>query len=192
MNNIGGENVRSLVTSPIPGGYSWTLVSRLGHMLRLAEERFGSRDTSYTILGIEFEADGPQIWYPENCKHIAIQLTPDTATHMVKGCYQLAHECIHLLAPTGGRDANTLEEGLATFFAHKYVQDAFRVAMPATMPSYEIARQHVARLLAIDGNAVKRLREAQPTISKITAEQILSVCPSLEAEVAEALAARYL
>ncbi len=32
------------------GGYTWTLASQLGKMLRLAELRFGQRDRSYTIL----------------------------------------------------------------------------------------------------------------------------------------------
>lgn len=31
-------------------------------MLRQAEELYGPRDSSYTILGIEFSADEPQIW----------------------------------------------------------------------------------------------------------------------------------
>lgn len=35
-------------------GCTWTLSSRLGQMLREAEEQFGERDKSYTILGIEF------------------------------------------------------------------------------------------------------------------------------------------
>ena len=34
-------------------GYTWTLASRLGDMLHMAEELFGPRDPSYTVLGIE-------------------------------------------------------------------------------------------------------------------------------------------
>ena len=41
-------------------------------MLNLAEAAYGPRDDSYTILGIEFENNAPRIWYPGNCKHIAI------------------------------------------------------------------------------------------------------------------------
>ena len=45
-----------LVTQPLPNdnGYTWTLASLLGDMLHIAEELFGPRDLSYTILGIEF------------------------------------------------------------------------------------------------------------------------------------------
>ena len=49
------------VADPLPAGngYTWTLASRLGEMLKLAEERYGPRDAGYTILGVEFADDGP-------------------------------------------------------------------------------------------------------------------------------------
>jgi hypothetical protein len=160
-------------------------------MLNKAEEAYGQRDKSFTILGIEFEANAPQIWYPGNCRHIAIQLTPDTATDEIVGCYQLAHECIHLLSPLGQSGANTLEEGLATFFAHKYLEETFTHSMPATIPSYEVARQMVDELLAIDPQAIKALRAIEPTISKVTAQQMLDLYPSLPVTTAYALEATF-
>ena len=54
-----------LITQPMSDG-TWTLASRLGDMLHMAEELFVSRDCSYTILGIEFASDVPKIWYPRN------------------------------------------------------------------------------------------------------------------------------
>lgn len=181
----------TLNAMPIPGGYSWTLTTRLGDMLRKAEHAHGDRDLSYTILGIEFEINGPQIWYPGNCKHIAIQLTHDTQTDIRKACYQLAHECIHLLSPVGKEGASTLEEGLATHFAHQYVQDNFSFSMPATIPGYEVARNLVDELLSIDSGAVKALRRIEPTISKITAAQMVSSYPSLNPVTAAALEAPF-
>src|SRR4051812_12688158 len=55
---------------PIENGYTWTLASRLGDMLHLAETMFGPRDPSYTVLGVEFVADNPRVWYPGNRKFI--------------------------------------------------------------------------------------------------------------------------
>jgi hypothetical protein len=49
----------------------------------------------------------------------------------------------------------------------------------------------VDKLLAIDPYAVKALRSIEPTISKITAEQILTLYPSLGAATARALAAPF-
>ena len=107
---------RLIVAEPAANdeGYSWTLTAALGEMLLLAEEKFGSRDTSWTVLGIDFIPEQySQIWYPGSCKHIIIQLDSDAMTDRQYAYYKLAHECIHLLAPTGKRDANFLEEGLA-------------------------------------------------------------------------------
>ena len=72
-----------LVTQCLPNGYTWTLASRLEDMIYMAEELFGPRDQSYTMLGIEFVADGPRIWYPGDRKHIIIQLGPSAATDSV-------------------------------------------------------------------------------------------------------------
>jgi hypothetical protein len=183
--------MRSLIAQPISGGYTWTLTTRLGDMLNKAEDAYGQRDKSFTILGIEFEANAPQIWYPGDCRHIAIQLTPDTATDEIAGCYQLAHECIHLLSPLGHSRANTLEEGLATFFAGKYVEETFGTPMFATIKSYEAARQMVDELLTINTEAIKTLRSSEATISKITAQQMLDLYPSLPATTAYALEAPF-
>jgi hypothetical protein len=179
--------MESLIAKPLAEGYTWTLTSRLGDMLNKAEETYGIRNRSFTILGIEFKANNPQIWYPGNCKHVAIQLTPDAATNMMQGCYQLAHECVHLLSPNESSQANILEEGLATFFAHKYVEEEFGNSIKSTIQSYEIARQMVWKLLTIDPYAIKALRAIESTISKITAEQILMLYPSLGATTAQAL-----
>ena len=67
-----------LVAQPLPGNkVSWTLASRLGDMLDMAEKLFGGRDTSYTLLGTQFTSDGPRIWYRgKHRKHIIIQLSP--------------------------------------------------------------------------------------------------------------------
>ena len=180
--------MHSLITSKTPDGYSLTLTTRLGKMLNRAQADYGPRDESYTILGIEFENNAPQIWYPGNCKHIAIQLTPDTITNQIQGCYQLAHECIHLLSPSGGYRTNILEEGLATYFAHQYVEKEFDFPMPAAIPiAYETARQLVHKLLEFDANAVKKIRKSQFAISKITSENILEVVPQFNPADAQVL-----
>jgi hypothetical protein len=108
-----------LYARPLPDstGWTWTLASRLGHILSTAEGLFGPRDHTYTILGVEFGGGNPQIWYPGSCRNIVIQITPECATDMSRACYQMAHEVIHLLSPSGGNNANNFEEGLATYFS---------------------------------------------------------------------------
>lgn len=172
-------------------GWTWTLASRLGEMLNDAEQRYGERDKSYTALGIEFSGDRPRIWYPGNRRQIIIQLSQSCLTSMVQACYQLAHECIHLLSPGPGEQANVLEEGLATHFAHRYVRKTFNYDMPVTVASYEAARVLVEQLLALDAESVKAIRKQQGSIYKATAGEIRAGCPACSHGLAEQLARRF-
>lgn len=172
---------------PIANGFSYTLASRLGQILRLAEDRYGQRDHSYTPLGVEFSPNGPQLWFPGNIRHVVIQLSLECRTEPLRAYYQLAHETVHLLSPTGGRDTTVLEEGLATYFSEMYMLEHFESPWHSGMESYSSARAHVKALLDLDEQAIKRLREEQSKISSITAEEILSRYPEIGDAVATAL-----
>lgn len=183
-----------LVAAPLPGGdgYTWTLASRLGEMLALAEERYGPRDHSYTVLGVEFMAGIPQIWYPENRRYIVIQLSLECLTDKRRAYWQLAHECVHLLSPTGGGPATMLEEGLATLFAQEYMARTLGVPTSSTgMASYDDACGRVGALLALAPDAIRRLRAIEPTISHVSAALIRQVAPQVSEHEAYVLAAPF-
>ena len=174
-----------LYAQPLPDrdGYTWTLVSRLGEMLYMAEELFGPRDRSYTILGVEFVSDHPRIWHPGYRKDIIIQLGPDAATDLLQACYQMAHETIHLLAPTGSNDANNLEEGVACYFAAYYLKTKLNAPnWRPLVPSYQYVLKRVAPLLDADIDCIRRLRYQQPSFSKMSEEQISTAFPNLTSE----------
>ena len=183
--------MNEFIATPIEGGFSWTLTTRLGQMLRMAEDEFGARDKSYTILGIEFQESGPQIWYPESCGHIAIQLSTSAIGDAPRACYQLAHECVHLLSPQGGRSANTLEEGLATVFSGRYVKNSFGVQFNPDLRGYTEAAELAQALVSHNPDAIKVLRADEPVISKITRGQIMSLFPSLGEDLATRLSAPF-
>ena len=174
-----------LVTQVRPegSGYTWTLASLLGNMLNMAEELFGQRDYSYTILGIEIGPDIPKIWYPGNRKHIIIQFDSSAATNMYQACYQMAHETVHLLAPTGADDANNFEEGVACYFAAYYMKRQLNEPtwMP-NLPSYKRALQLVAPRLDEDIYCVRRLRNSQPSFSEMSKENISIEFPNLSSD----------
>ena len=165
---------------PEGNGYTWTLASLLGNMLHIAEGLFGKRDHSYTILGIEIGPDLPKIWYPGNRKDIVIQLDSIAATDMYRACYQMAHETLHLLAPTGVDDASNFEEGVACYFADLYMREVLKNPyLPPSLSSYRTAFELVKPLLDADRYCIRRLRDQQPSFSKITREQISVAFPSL-------------
>src|SRR5437763_957372 len=106
-----------LLSVKYPNGVnSYTLTTRLGQMLREAEARYGPRDQSFTILGVEFFVNGPLIWFPDDPKHVVVQLAAPSLAEPQRAYYQLAQEIVHLLDPCVGM-ANNLEEGIATDFA---------------------------------------------------------------------------
>ena len=166
-------------------GYTWTLASRLGDMLHMAEELFGPRDPSYTILGIEFVSEDPKIWYPSGGQHIIIQLNCSAAKDRSEAYYQMAHETVHLLAPTGGSHATNFEEGIACYFADYYMT-AKKIDRPKwaeyRLRSYICALEAVTSLLKKDIYCVRKLREHHPSFQDITKEEISKEFPKLASE----------
>lgn len=102
-------------------------------------------------------------------------------------CYQLAHEAVHLLSPTGGGPATCLEEGLATLFSSSYMTRYFSITWRPGLDSYERAASAAELLLKNRPEIVKTLRRFEPVISKIPSQAVLSVCPGLDPSLAEYL-----
>jgi hypothetical protein len=162
------------VANAIPDGYSWTLASRCGQILSDIEDKFGKRDKDFTLLGIEFSVDGPQIWYPNNCKNIIIQLGLECLTNNSQACYQLAHECVHLLSPNEMRKANFLEEGLATYYSKYYMKNFMFEDWTTNNEKYSKASSLVEKLLFAKPQIIKELREIECNISSINKELLMS------------------
>ena len=187
-------NTDLLVAQPLPdnSGYTWTLASRLGDMLHMADHFLGPRDCSYTILGIEFACDGPQIWYPGDRKYIVIQLSLCAAADMSRACYQMAHETVHLLAPTGGQNATNFEEGVACYFAAYYMKEKLNeFSWRPTLCSYKRALAVITPRLDEDIYCVRRLREHQPSFQDITKEEISTEFPNLTSEAVDFLIRKF-
>jgi len=169
-----------IYAKPIPGGYSWTLTSRLGEILREIQSAYGERDMSYTLLGIEYEDSGPRNWFPGNCKNIAIQLGPKALMDDVQAYYQLAHEAVHLLAPSGGRNAPVLEEGLAEMFSQNYVFKTLGQVMTSSNPAYNAAAAYVREMIAKYPEAISSLRAVEPAFYKMSQATFQSAHIELE------------
>jgi hypothetical protein len=169
-------------------GYTWTMASRLGDMLRKAEELFGKRDMEYTILGVEFAlTERPQVWYPGNYKHIIVQLNKHALENLNQALYQLSHETVHCLSPIGKKAANILEEGLATYFSEWYMKQNGLGDWFASLPEYIEAVKLVKDLLAIDSDIIKKVRAIQTTISEIKPEELLQANNNIPKELADKL-----
>ena len=192
MEQVSGMDASLVVATPlVPSGYTWTLASRLGQMLQLAEERFGPRDKSYTPLGVEFAGDRPQVWYPSDCKNIIIQLSLNCLNDPVEARRQLAHECVHLLAPTGVSGAIVLEEGMAEWFSELYtavyLPEEYKNTPRLVFPNYAEALKLTQGLLSFGPDLIRQIRLTEPVINNITADLIRAHCPAVPEDLAIAL-----
>ena len=186
-----------LVAQPLPDGtVSWTLASRLGDMLDMAEKLFGGRDTSYTLLGIQFQSKDPEFGIVENIVSISLSnLTCGLLQTCREACYQMAQETVHLLAPTGDRNANNLEEGVSCYFADYYMMDrrnSKSLNGAQCLPkNYERALALVKPRLDDDIDCVRRIRENQPSFQDMTKEDISAEFPNLESEDVDFLISKF-
>lgn len=174
----------------IEGGYSWTIISLLGTILKDAENLFGERDRSFNILGVELcDQEQPQTWYPgswDGQKDVIIQITKDCQTNLKKAIFQVSHEVIHCLCPKPGRHANVLEEGLATLFS-TYESNKFGIGYHTDSVLYISAMKKVEELLSYDETIIKKARMMEPDISLITKEMLLGFHPSIKDDLLEIL-----
>ncbi|TKB96179.1 hypothetical protein [Pedobacter cryotolerans] len=169
-------------------GHSWTITSKLGHILRIAEKKYGPRDYTYTILGVELNQDGhPRIWYPGDCKNLVIQISMNCINDIDRAVFQVAHEAIHCLSPTGTNRANVLEEGLANLFSIEYTLANGNGIWTSNDQKYTDASELVKQLLSFDQEIIKKLRLAQPAISSIDKELILKTNSNVPENLAERL-----
>lgn len=169
----------------------WTLTTILGEMLHVAEARFGPRDRSWTIIGIEIgeTTQAPCVWFPGNRKHVAVRLAANAATCWRQACFQLAHEAVHPLDPNGGGKAPVIEEGVATTLADE-MAFANGWNMKTVHPSYTRAKQLLGQLLALEPEAVSILRARAP-FPKLTAEIVQERIAGCPRDLAEDLAGSF-
>lgn len=181
-------------------GFTWTVVSRLSEILNNAEKRYGKRDQSWTLLGVEFtNLKQPEIWYPyisKNRKHLIIQLTKSASKDEKKALFQLSHEVIHLLSPAGKEGSSVFEEGLATYFSIEnmktlnYDIDERYIADKKYIQAYKLI-DNLYKNFPNTEDRIKTLRGQVKRIGDITPEQFSYAFTGLNKKYATLLAKKY-
>jgi hypothetical protein len=133
---------------------------------------------------MEFLPVVSQISYDKNDpRRIIIVLNSSVSMDILLACDNLAHETVHLLAPTGKRDGTNLEEGVACYFAAYYMKEQFNQPnWSPTLPSYRCALEIIAPRLNEDIGCIRRLRKNQPSFRKMSKEAVSSEFPQLTSE----------
>lgn len=163
-----------LFTMSYPGGSSnWTLGTHMGQFISEIEALYGARDASWTLLGVEFNEGVPHVFFPSypTRRQIIIRLGEKAFPSAPFAIYQLAHECVHLLAPVVGGVAPVLEEGLATMFSEDKVKALYPLpheTIHTNSSKYIDAAFKVRQLLQLEPDAIRLLRAVEPDFYKMT------------------------
>jgi len=106
-----------------------------------------------------------------------IYLSRDSRTNPWRASVELAHEAIHVLAPSGLIPRPTvLEEGLAEYFGQRYASRVHGVSFErGADPKADAVMRAVSTLMAKNELVIKNLRTRQPVISKIDEKLLVEV-----------------
>jgi hypothetical protein len=174
-----------------------TLPEYASQYLADIEHRFGPRDRSFALVGIDIDktpGNVPRTWFPDSgiapddgqrrSRHVVIRLGPAAITDLARARWQLAHECVHLLDPwnkkVDGRTTNWLEEGLAAWYQNYSVPEAeFHEDLYAT------AEDLVTPLMDELPHAIKRIRQERGLrIGEIPPDILRVYCSGMSEETA--------
>jgi len=174
--------------------FEQTLRQELLSIFEEAELLFGPRDPSYQMSTpriSECARASTYILWPFGITRI--YLTRDSRTTPWLASLELAHEAIHILSP-GGFDfvPTILEEGLAEWFARRYVSRIYGMSFQRDSdPQYDAVMTAVSTLMSKNEFVIRDLRARQPVISKID-EKLLIEVGGIEPDQAKFLCTDYL
>jgi hypothetical protein len=169
--------------------YEQTLMQELLRIIKEAELLFGPRDTSYQLsLPRITECASSRTYIFPPLRMTRIYLSRDSTIKPWLASLELAHEAVHVLSPVGFGFAPTiLEEGLAEWFAQRYVDRVHGLSFErGSNPKADAVMRAVSTLLAKNESVIKKLRTRQPVISKID-EKLLVEMAGVEVNEAKFL-----
>lgn len=169
----------TLPATPSPREDPSGLWSMQVHLLKLAEEILGPRDTSKRIYQPAFDDDVPHICNTPNLDGAFAELSRNAEGYWPTTVYELAHETVHLLNPKPGT-GNWLEEGIAVAFS-QYSEQRYGVNHQSIgMDSYRRALELVSRLPPDPLAAGRRIREACEALDNATESILETLFPSVD------------
>jgi hypothetical protein len=158
--------------------YEQTLMQELLRIFKEAELLFGPRDASYQLsIPRITECASSRTYIFRPLRMTRIYLSRDSRTKPWLASLELAHEAVHVLSPVGFGVAPTiLEEGLAEWFAQRYVDRVHGLSFErGSNPKADAVMRAVSSLLAKNELVIKKLRTRQPVISKIDERLLVEV-----------------
>lgn len=158
--------------------YEQTLMQELLTIFKEAELLFGPRDASIQLsIPRITECATSRSFIFRPLRMARIYLSRESRIKPWMASLELAHESIHVLSPGSFGPAPTiLEEGLAEWFAQRYVSRVHGMVFErGSDPKADAVMRAVSTLLAKNQLVIKQLRTRQPVISKIDEKLLVEV-----------------
>ena len=155
-----------------------TLMQEFLRIFKEAELLFGPRDASIQLAIPRItECATSRTFILRPLRMARIYLSRDSRIKPSIASVELAHEAVHVLSPVVfGGSLTILEEGLAEWFAQRYVKRIHGLVFErGSDPKADAVMQAVSTLLAKDELVIKKLRTRPPVISKIDEKLLVEV-----------------
>ena len=172
------EAETKFLLAPGDRSHEQTLMQELLRIFKEAELLFGPRDDSYQLSVPRItECASSRTYIVKPLRMTRIYLSRDSRTKPWLASLELAHEAVHVLSPVGfGSGPTILEEGLAEWFAQRYVGRVHDLSLERGVnPKADAVMAAVSSLLAKNELMIKKLRTRQPVISKIDEKLLVEV-----------------
>ena len=152
------------------------LMQELSTIFKEAESLFGPRDASYQLSVPRItECASSRTYIVRPLRMARIYLSRDSKTKPWLASLELAHEAVHVLSPAAS-GPTILEEGLAEWFAQRYVTRVHDMVFERGVnPTADAVMRAVSTLLAKNERVIKSLRTREPVISKIDERLLVQV-----------------
>ena len=171
----------TLPATPSPREDPSGLWSMQVHLLKLAEEILGPRDTCKLIYQPAFDDDGPHIRNTPNLDGAFAELSRKAEGYWPTVINELAHETVHLLNPRPGI-GTWLSEGVAVAFSN-YAQQQFKLEhQRVKKPSYRRSLDFVSRLPPDPLTAGRRIRESCGSLDDASQSILETLFPTVDPE----------
>lgn len=160
------------------------------------EKRFGPAVNEWIMGGIIFDTkeNQPCLFYPYARQGVVmIKLVGPAITSIEFARFQLAHELVHCLNPSGGQLSNVLEEGMAACFQQSYATRMLKGRVRLGDEKYTAARKIFNKLVKKSNvpNPIMRLRSVEPYLHKITHETFAAAGIILPSELEKSLLMKF-
>ncbi len=163
-------------------------------LLADAEDRYGPRDMSWTLGGINYRPGiiPTTTAAQDGRKIVVICLTQDAINDPVIQRWQLSHEIVHFLRPNVPfHDTTIFEEGLASYNQFFTSSAGYSGENLFADPRYQSAFDLVRPLVERHPDGVKSLRANSLRLSPLEPDWILKHFPSAFHEAAHRLCERF-